>query len=138
MKRVHNLLGRFFSLEGRVITGAGRGVGLGFPTANIDVDSKQALPAEGVYATWAYIDNKAYQSMSNIGKRPTFGKNERTIEVYLLNYHHDLYGHELRIDITERLRDERRFDSADELKKQIAVDVKRGKAILKSRGRNQA
>lgn len=137
MKRVHNLLGRFFSLQGRVTTGAGRGAGLGFPTANLDIDSKQALPAEGVYATWAYIENNAYQSMTNIGKRPTFGNNERTIEVYLLNYQQDIYGSELRIDIAERLRDEKRFDSVEELKKQIAEDVERGKAILNSQGRNQ-
>jgi len=137
MKRVHNLLGRFFSLQGRVTTGAGRGAGLGFPTANIDIDKKQALPAEGVYATWAYIENNAYQSMTNIGKRPTFGNNERTVEVYLLNYEQDIYGSELRIDIAERLRDEKRFDSVEALKKQIAEDVERGKAILNAQGRNQ-
>ena len=137
MKRVRNLLGRIFSLQGRVTTGAGRGSGLGFPTANLEIDPKQALPAEGVYATWAYIDNQAYQSMTNIGKRPTFGNDDRTIEVFLLNYHGNLYGSELRIDITERLRDEKRFDTVDELKKQIAEDVERGIAILNSQGRSQ-
>ncbi len=138
MKRVHNLLGRPFSLQGQVTTGEGRGVELGFPTANLDIDPKQALPAEGVYATWAYTDDEAYQSMTNIGKRPTFGGNDRTVEVYLLNYDKNLYGRELRIEITERIRDEKRFDSVDELKKQIAEDVERGKAILDSRGRSQA
>lgn len=138
MKRVHNLLGRPFSLQGQVTTGEGRGVELGFPTANLDIDPKQALPAEGVYATWAYTDDEAYQSMTNIGKRPTFGGKNRTVEVYLLNYDKNLYGRELRIEITERIRDEKRFDSVDELKKQIAEDVERGKAILNSRGRSQA
>ncbi len=136
MKRVVNLTGRPFSLHGRVITGSGRGIELGFPTANLDVDSEQALPAEGVYATWAYIDDKAYQSMTNIGKRPTFGGSERTVEVYVINYHSDLYGRELKIDIIERLRDEKQFDTADELKKQLIEDIKQGKAILDSRGRN--
>ncbi len=75
--------------------------------------------------------------MTNIGKRPTFGNNERTVEVYLLNYKQDIYGSELRIDIAERLRDEKRFDSAEALKKQIAEDVERGKAILNSQGRNE-
>ena len=136
MKRVFNLLGRPFSLQGQVIIGASRGSGLGFPTANLDINPKQALPATGVYATWAYIDNKAYQSITNIGKRPTFGDNECTVEVYVLNYHGNLYGCELKIDIIERLRDEKRFDTVDELKKQIAEDAQQGKAILSSQGRN--
>ncbi len=136
MKRVVNLIGRSFSLEGCVITGTGRGIELGFPTANLNIDSEQALPAEGVYATWAYIDDKAYQSMTNIGKRPTFSGNERTVEVYVLNYHGDLYGRKLEIDIIERLRGEKKFDTVEELKKQIIEDVKQGRAILDSRGRN--
>ncbi len=136
MKKVVNLIGRPFSLHGRVITGSGRGVGLGFPTANLNVASEQALPADGVYATWVYIDNKAYQSMTNIGKRPTFGDSKSAIEVYTPNYRGDLYGRELKIDIVERLRGEKKFDTTEELKKQIAEDVEQGKAILDSRGRN--
>ena len=136
MKRVVNLIGRPFSLHGRVITGSGRGIELGFPTANLDINSEQALPADGVYATWAYIDDKAYQSMTNIGKRPTFGGGERTVEVYIPNYHGDLYGHELKIDIIERLRDEKKFDTVDELKRQMVEDIKHGSAILTSQGRN--
>ena len=132
MKRVHGLAGRLFSLHGRVISGAGRGKGLGFPTANLDVNPEQALPADGVYATWAYITDKAYQSMTNIGQRPTFDGGNRTVEVYILDYHSNLYQRELRIDIMERLRSEKGFDSTDELKKQMAEDVKRGKAILNS------
>jgi len=130
MKQVLNLAGRPFSLQGRVTTGTGRGLELGFPTANLDIDSKQALPAEGIYATWAYLDDTNYQSMTNIGKRPTFGDNELTIEVYLLDYQNNLYGRELKIDIIERLRDEKRFDSIEELKNQIAEDIKQGRAIL--------
>jgi len=136
MKRVHNLVGRPFSVDGRVIAGAGRGIELGFPTANLDIDPDHALPAEGVYATWAYIDDKAYQSLTNIGKRPTFGSSERIVEVYLLDYHAYLYERELKIDIIERLRGEKQFGSAEELKKQITEDVKQGKAILNSRGGN--
>ncbi len=136
MRKVYNLAGRPFCLHGRVITGAGRGAELGFPTANLDIDSEQALPAEGVYATCAYIDDKAYQSMTNIGRRPTFDGGERTVEVYVLDYHHDLYGRELKIDVMERLRDEKRFATVEELKKQMAEDVKHGKAILNSQCRN--
>lgn len=132
MKKVHKLMGRPFSLSGPVISGAGRGTKLGFPTANLDIDPQQALPAKGVYATWIYIDNKAYQSMTNIGRHPTFPGSERTIEVLVLDYSGDLYGHELKIDIMERLRDEKQFDSAEDLIKQIAEDVKKGRAILSS------
>jgi riboflavin kinase/FMN adenylyltransferase len=135
MKRVLNLVGRPFSLNGRVTSGAGRGVELGFPTANLDIDPGQALPAEGVYATWTYIDGQAYQSMTNIGKQPTFGGSQRVVEVYILDYHSNLYGRELRIDIMERLRGEKQFDTPEELKKQITEDVKRGRAILSSQGR---
>ena len=130
MKRVISLIGRPFSLQGRVTTGAGRGLELGFPTANLDIDPKQNLPPEGVYATWTYVDGKAYQSVTNIGKRPTFGGNGHTVETYILNYQGNLYERELKIDIVERLRDEKRFNTAEELKKQIAEDVNRGKAIL--------
>jgi len=136
MKRVQNLVGRPFSLHGRVIPGTRRGAELGFPTANLDTDPEQALPAEGVYVGWVHIDDQAYPSMTNIGKRPTFGDSQRVVEVYLLDYHSDLYGQELTIDIIERLRGEKKFDTPEELKKQIAEDVKQGRAILKTRGGN--
>jgi len=135
MKRIGNLIGRPFSLYGRVITGASRGLELGFPTANLDVNSEQALPADGVYAAQTYIDEEAYQSMTNIGKRPTFGNSKRIIEVHILDYHSNLYGRELRIDIIDRIRGEKQFDTADELKKQIAEDIKQGRAILNSQVR---
>ncbi len=130
IKRVIRLIGRFFSLQGRVITGTGRGSKLGFPTVNLDIDTKQAVPKEGVYATWIHIDDKAYQSVTNIGRRPTFGGNERTVETYVLDYHGNLYGAELKIDVVERLRDEKRFNTTEELRKQIAEDVKQGRALL--------
>jgi len=72
--------------------------------------------------------------MTNIGKRPTFGGSQRTVEVYVLDYHSDLYGRELKIDIMARLRSEKKFDTTDELKKQITEDIKQGRAILSSRG----
>jgi len=136
MRRVVRLIGRYFSFQGWVTTGAGRGSKLGFPTTNLKIDPKQALPAEGVYATWAHIDDKTYQSMTNIGRRPTFGGNERTVETYIPNYQGNLYGRDLKIDVVERLRGEKRFETVEELKRQIAEDVKQGIAILDSQGRN--
>ena len=130
MRKVCELAGRPFSLQGKVVTGAGRGVGLGFPTANLDISSEHALPPDGVYASWAHIDGKAYQSMANIGKCPTFGGGERTVEAYIVDYRGDLYERELKIDIIARLRDEKKFDTVDELKEQVAKDVRQGRAIL--------
>lgn len=132
MKKVYDMSGRYFSLEGRVITGSSRGIELGFPTANLDIDPQQALPADGVYATWTYVGNHAHQSVTNIGKRPTFGNNGRTVEVHILDYRGDLYRQELKIDIIERLRGEKKFGTVEELKKQIAEDIKQSEAILRS------
>jgi len=136
MKRVQNLAGRPFRLHGRVVPGARRGVKLGFPTANLDIDPQQALPADGVYVSQAHINDQSYSSVTNIGKRPTFGTSERMVEVYLLDYHSDLYGRELEVDLLERLRGEKKFDTPEELKKQIAQDVEQGRAILRTRGGN--
>jgi riboflavin kinase/FMN adenylyltransferase len=133
MQKVTRLFGHPFSLHGKVTTGEHRGAGMGFPTANIEVDAHHALPPDGVYATWAYVGNKVYQSMTNIGRRPTFGAhNKRTVEVFILSYDKDLYGKDLKIELVERLRGERKFESAEALKQQISEDVRRGKEILDS------
>ncbi len=132
MKRVQKLIGRPFRLQGRVVTGVGRGVKLGFPTANLEIEAEQALPPDGVYISLAHIDDQSYFSLTNIGKRPTFGNNQRLVEVYLLDYDGDLYGQELEIDLLEWLRSEKKFKTAEELKKQIAQDVERGRKWLSS------
>ena len=137
MKKYREYTGRSFSLRGKVVAGAGRGDGLGFPTANLNVSRGQALPPDGVYAGWAHINGNTYQAMTNIGECPTFGVNERTIESFLVDYRGDLYGVELTLDIVDRLRDERKFDNEDELKSQVAEDVRNGRVILESAGANQ-
>jgi riboflavin kinase/FMN adenylyltransferase len=134
MKKVRELTGRYFSLHGKVVTGAGRGESLGFPTANLDVNSGQALPPDGVYAGLAHANGKTYRSMTNIGYDPTFGDNERTVEAYLVDYSGDLYGHELSVDFIARLRDEKKFKNAEELRKQVAEDIKMGRNILDATG----
>jgi len=134
MEQVQQLVGRPFRLQGRVVTGAGRGLKLGFPTANLEIEAEQALPPDGVYVSQARINNRSYPSVTNIGKRPTFNNGERLVEVYILDYGGELYERELEVDILERLRGERKFDNAEELRKQIVQDVKQGRALLKSRG----
>ncbi len=136
MKKVRDLAGRPFGLHGRVVAGDGRGEELGFPTANLDVEPGQALPADGVYAVRAYIGEKVRPAVAYIGKKPTFGGNKRGVEVYVLDYHNSLRGQDLKVDIMERLRGERRFGAVEELKKQIADDVERGRAILDAGGVN--
>jgi riboflavin kinase/FMN adenylyltransferase len=132
MPRVRKLAGHYFSLHGKVVPGTGQGEGLGFPTANLNVNRGQALPPDGVYASWAHINGNAYESMTNVGLCPTFEHEKRTIETYILDYSGDLYGNDLSVDLVSKLRDEGKFTSIEDLKKQIAKDIKNGKSILES------
>ena len=128
--KVKRLSGRNFSLRGKVVAGTGRGVTLGFPTANLDVGPEQALPADGVYAGWTDIDGGTFPSVTNIGTSPTFGDKQRRVEVYIMDYQGDAYGREIRVEFVERLRGEKKFDKVEELKKQIAEDVKKAATLL--------
>jgi riboflavin kinase/FMN adenylyltransferase len=130
MEKYKKLTGRSFSLHGKVVTGEGRGEGLGFPTANLEVSKGQAIPPDGVYCGLAYIDGNTLPTMTNIGYNPTFGNDERTIESFIIDYSGDLYGHKISVDFISRLRDEIKFKNINELKRQVANDVKRGKEIL--------
>ncbi len=132
LDKVRRFSGRPFSLHGLVVSGTGRGTGLGFPTANITVGAQHALPPDGVYACYVQINNKEYLSMTNIGKCPTFGNWERTIETYIIDFKGDIYGNELRIEFIARIRGEKKFESVEALRQQIASDVAKGKAILEA------
>jgi riboflavin kinase/FMN adenylyltransferase len=124
------LLGRPFSLTGPVVLGDQRGRTIGFPTANIAIGADRWLTANGVYATRAYVGEAVFPSATNIGERPTFGVNTKTIEAHLIGFDGDLYGQELRIELVERLRPEQRFAGIDALKDQIHRDVARAAEIL--------
>jgi riboflavin kinase/FMN adenylyltransferase len=130
MRKVERLMGRYFYLGGKVITSDKRGRVLGFPTANLDIKPQQALPGNGIYATIAQVDGKQFSSATNIGIRPTFGEGEKTVETHLLNYKGDLYGKDMRVEFVQKLRDEQRFTSSEELKAQIEKDVREVEAIL--------
>ena len=116
------------------MAGTGRGVALGFPTANLNVGIEQALPADGVYASWAGINGQVFPAMTNIGTKPTFGDNMRAVEVYVVDYQGELYGREIQVEFVERLREEKKFDSVEALKQQMSRDVKRGVALLSAKG----
>jgi riboflavin kinase/FMN adenylyltransferase len=124
------LLGRPHRLRGVVSHGAGRGAGLGFPTANLDgVDT--LIPADGVYAACATLDGAArsYPAACHIGPNATFGEQVRKVEAHLLDFDGDLYGHTLELDLLQRLRPTRPFADVDELLHQIQSDVDRTRAV---------
>jgi len=125
-------LGRPFSVSGEVVAGAGRGQRLGVPTANLAVWPEHALPADGVYAAWAdWPGGPRRMAVVNIGVRPTFDQSrERTVEAHLLDWSGDLYGQTLTLHFVERLREERRFPSVEELIAQIRQDIARAREIL--------
>ena len=125
------LLGRQYNLEGRVVPGDQRGRELGFPTANLETE-KELLPAAGVYVAKVRHKQQEYGGVVNLGQRPTFSSGCSTIEVHLLDFTGQLYDQNLRIYFVERLRDEQKFSSAEELADAIAADVLNARQILQS------
>jgi riboflavin kinase/FMN adenylyltransferase len=123
------MLGRAYSLAGRVIEGDKLGRELGFPTANLDVTGL-ALPPNGVYAIHAQTGGRTYRAVLNIGLRPTLQQTapQLRLEVHLLDFSGELYNQELEITFVEKLRDEKKFNSTDELKQQIALDIVEAKS----------
>jgi riboflavin kinase / FMN adenylyltransferase len=130
MEKVRRLMGRPFSLHGAVIHGKGRGTELGFPTVNLNILPDQALPSDGVYASLAHVTDNIFTSVTNVGKNPTFGRNDRTVEAFLLDLHEDLYRHEVKIDFIQKLRGEIKFADVEQLKEQINRDIEKARAIL--------
>jgi riboflavin kinase / FMN adenylyltransferase len=131
MKRAAILLGRPHFLRGPVVHGRERGRTIGFPTANLQ-SRTECLPPDGVYATRVVLEEGAYPSITNIGMRPTFGEPERSIEAHIFDFNRDIYGREVKLEIAERIRPERKFESAQALAAQIASDLQRAKEILAS------
>src|SRR5215210_7793245 len=119
------MLGRPYGVEGRVTRGQERGRLLGFPTANLHPQNR-VIPRNGVYVTATLIEGAWRRSITNVGTRPTFeAQAEPSVETYVMNWSGDLYGDVLRVRFLYRLRDERRFGSVEELKRQIARDQSR-------------
>jgi riboflavin kinase/FMN adenylyltransferase len=117
-------LGAPFQVRGTVVHGDKRGRTLGYPTANLVPDPALVVPGHGVYACRAQVGDVSRLSAVNVGVRPTFKTGRGLlVEAYLLDFEGDLYGRELRLDFLERLRGERRFDSADALVEQMHRDV---------------
>ncbi len=133
LKEAQRLLGRRVSVLGTVISGAKRGRGLGYPTANIN-PHHEVLPASGVYAVKIFYREKEYRGICNIGTRPTFDNPEdnQTIEAHLFNFKKNIYGQDLEIQFIRKIRDEKKFPGHSSLVEQIKKDHHKALRILKN------
>ena len=132
MVEVNGCLGRPYGVSGIVVEGQKMGRTIGFPTANIDFWAEQLLPDNGVYATYAWLDNKRYPAATNVGVRPTVSGRAVTVEAHLLDFDRDIYGRTLRLEFIDRIRPEMKFPGLDALKAQIAADVDQVRELLTS------
>lgn len=124
------LLGYDYSIEGTVVGGFQVGRKIGYPTANIRVPDEKLIPCDGVYAVLAEFGGTTHQGMLNIGWRPTFNGNHRTIEVNLFDFEGNLYSEHIRIRFIDYLRPERKFDSAQTLIAQLDMDEHQARSVL--------
>jgi riboflavin kinase/FMN adenylyltransferase len=123
------LLGRFHSIAGTVLHGRAIGARLGFPTVNLAVPVN-ILPKDGVYACRMRAGDAEWPAVTNVGVKPTFGTLERTVESFLLDADLDMYGKNVELAFIQRLRDEQRFNNAEELRLRIAQDVELARTVL--------
>jgi len=131
VEAAHRLLGRDYSITGQVIKGRGRGITLGYPTANIR-PNKALHPGVGVYAVWVKCENNQFSGVMNIGYNPTFSGQELSLEVHILDFNRDLYGKEIEISFVAGIRKEETFRSPQELINQMHQDVIAARKILGS------
>ena len=129
IEKANTLLGRPYKISGQVIKGRSKGRTLGFPTANIKT-SNDILPS-GVYLTQTKVKGRSYPSLTNIGTNPTFHQEKIHIETYLIDFDQDLYGTELEIHLLKKLREEIQFDSTEQLKQQIEIDLKHARTYFR-------
>ena len=130
--QANRLLGRPYELSGPVVHGDGRGKHIGIPTANLAVWAEKMIPATGVYAAFAEIEDQRHLSVVNIGHGPTFYEHpaEKGIEVHMLDFNQDIYGKYMRLRLVERIRPEIKFSSAAELMDRIQEDIRISKEVL--------
>jgi riboflavin kinase/FMN adenylyltransferase len=126
------LLGRYPSLSSKIVQGARRGHTIGFPTANLELPPERLLPANGVYATFVRRagHEQRYPSVTNIGIRPSFGGQDRTVEAHIFDFDEEIYGHSLTLEFVERLRPEKKFENLEALIAQIKHDAGQARTLL--------
>lgn len=125
----NDLLGYKYFIKGIIVEGEKRGREIGFPTANLDT-KWELLPKPGVYATISWLRGSSYNSITNIGFRPTFGENKLLIETHLFDFSDSVYGEEIRVEFYQRLRDEKKFEGVEDLVARIKLDIEEVKNIL--------
>jgi riboflavin kinase/FMN adenylyltransferase len=132
VSKANKMLGRYYSFAGRVVRGDGRGKQLGYPTANLKIKNEdKLLPEIGIYAARCLVGEKWYNALLSIGSRPTFISDGSVIpEIYILDFDGDIYNKELIIKVIERIRGEEKFNSAEELIKQMDKDKEAGLKIF--------
>ncbi len=122
LARVAGMLGRPFSLTGKIIPGTGKGAGLGFPTANLDIEGLVRPPA-GVYEADTTVNNEKFVSVVSLGTRPTFGEGPFVAEVHIVGFSGDLYGQTLEVELINFIRPQEDFLSEEDLAAQIRKDI---------------
>jgi len=123
INKANKFLGRHYTIIGQVVRGSNRGKKLGFPTANISLTHNYTIPKTGVYETITLIDNKQYLSLTNIGYNPTFNEKKLKIENHILDFNDYLYGKTIEVMFIDFIREDIKFDTIEELIKQIEKDI---------------
>jgi riboflavin kinase / FMN adenylyltransferase len=133
VSRANEFLGRAFTITGMVVKGQGRGRQIGFPTANISFFEDKKIPKGGVYITRTKYRDQDYYSVTNIGINPTFSDHSvLSVETHILDFDNDIYGESLEISFLKNLREEKKFQSVNELINQIKIDVIMAREHFKS------
>lgn len=129
VKRASKMLGRNYFLDGVVVEGAKRGRDLGFPTANLGLrEDNKLVPKNGVYTVKVILGDASYYGVANIGLRPTFNHvSEPITEVHIFDFSADIYGSDIKVEFIDRIRDEKKFSSKEELEENIKFDVNEAK-----------
>lgn len=124
------LLGYDYFVEGVVVNGFKVGRRIGYPTANVEVAPEKLIPCDGVYAVRVELEGRMFGGMLNIGWRPTFSGNKRTIEVNLFDFDGNIYSEQITIHFEDFLRQEQKFDSPEALIQQLAIDEQKAREFL--------
>jgi riboflavin kinase/FMN adenylyltransferase len=129
MLQAKKLLGRTYSIEGKVVSGAKRGRTIGFPTANLE-NIQTLLPMNGVYAGLCNIGNKTFATAVNIGPNPTFSELSQKVEAHLLDFEGDLYDHTIEINFLEKIRNVKTFVDKNALVQQLTLDIQQTRNLV--------
>lgn len=133
MKEANRLLGRNFTFKGKVIHGYKRGRILGYPTANIELIENFMSVKSGVYVVRVLYADASYTGVMNIGTKPTFELEDiSTIEIHILDFSQEIYGELIEVELLEYIRDEKKFNNIEELKKEINSDIEKARNLLLS------